>query len=92
MAHIVIIGAGLGGMPMAYEMRELARKQEHLALIKARRQREDAEKGESAGAHRQPGELGAAYPGDRRQLAQVLAGVLASRLVDDLGLGLLGGQ
>ena len=25
MAHIVILGAGLGGMPMAYEMRELAR-------------------------------------------------------------------
>ena len=28
MAHIVIIGAGIGGMPMAYEMREkLARRE-----------------------------------------------------------------
>ena len=26
MAHIVILGAGLGGMPMAYEMRKLARR------------------------------------------------------------------
>ena len=25
MAHIVILGAGLGGMPMAYEMKKLAR-------------------------------------------------------------------
>ncbi len=25
MAHIVIIGAGLGGMPMAYEMKEQLR-------------------------------------------------------------------
>jgi len=26
MAHIVILGAGIGGMPMAYEMRQRARK------------------------------------------------------------------
>jgi sulfide:quinone oxidoreductase len=33
MAHIVIIGAGLGGMPMAYEMREFARKQDKVTVI-----------------------------------------------------------
>jgi glycine/D-amino acid oxidase-like deaminating enzyme len=30
MAHIVIMGAGIGGMPAAYEMRELLPK-EHIA-------------------------------------------------------------
>ncbi len=29
MAHIVILGAGIGGMPMAYEMKELARNGRH---------------------------------------------------------------
>lgn len=33
MAHIVIIGAGIGGMPMAYEMRELARPQDTITVI-----------------------------------------------------------
>jgi sulfide:quinone oxidoreductase len=33
MAHIVILGAGLGGMPMAYEMRELARKEDKVTVI-----------------------------------------------------------
>ena len=33
MAHIVIIGAGLGGMPMAYEMREMARPQDTITVI-----------------------------------------------------------
>ena len=28
MAHIVIIGAGIGGLPMAYEMRENARPED----------------------------------------------------------------
>ena len=28
MAHIVIIGAGIGGMPMAYDMRQQARKED----------------------------------------------------------------
>ena len=32
MAHIVIVGAGIGGMPMAFEMKELARPQD-LSLI-----------------------------------------------------------
>ncbi|MDQ5918196.1 MAG: sulfide:quinone oxidoreductase [Pseudomonadota bacterium] len=33
MAHIVIIGAGLGGMPMAYEMRELARPEDRVTVV-----------------------------------------------------------
>ena len=33
MAHIVILGAGLGGMPMAYEMKELARKEDTVTVI-----------------------------------------------------------
>lgn len=33
MAHIVIIGAGIGGMPMAYEMREQARKEDKVTVI-----------------------------------------------------------
>lgn len=33
MAHIVIIGAGIGGLPMAYEMRELARPSDRITVI-----------------------------------------------------------
>ncbi len=33
MAHIVVLGAGLGGMPMAYEMRELARRDDKVTVI-----------------------------------------------------------
>ena len=33
MAHIVILGAGLGGMPMAYEMRELARREDRVTVV-----------------------------------------------------------
>ena len=33
MAHIVVLGAGLGGMPMAYEMREGARPQDQVTVI-----------------------------------------------------------
>ena len=33
MAHIVILGAGIGGMPMAYEMRELMRSGDKLTVI-----------------------------------------------------------
>ncbi len=33
MAHIVIIGAGIGGMPMAYEMREKLRSEDKLTVI-----------------------------------------------------------
>ena len=33
MAHIVILGAGIGGMPMAYEMRELARAGDKVTVI-----------------------------------------------------------
>ncbi len=33
MAHIIIIGAGLGGMPMAYEMRELLRNGDRLTVV-----------------------------------------------------------
>ena len=33
MAHIVILGAGLGGMPMAYEMRELARRDDRITVV-----------------------------------------------------------
>jgi sulfide:quinone oxidoreductase len=33
MAHIVILGAGLGGLPMAYEMRELARPEDEVTVI-----------------------------------------------------------
>jgi len=33
MAKIVIIGAGIGGMPMAYEMRHMARKEDTITVI-----------------------------------------------------------
>ncbi len=33
MAHIVIMGAGIGGMPMAYEMREGARPQDKVTVV-----------------------------------------------------------
>jgi len=33
MAHIVILGAGLGGVPMAFEMRERARSRDKVTLI-----------------------------------------------------------
>ena len=33
MAHIVILGAGIGGMPMAYEMREAARPGDKVTVI-----------------------------------------------------------
>lgn len=33
MAHIVILGAGIGGMPMAYEMREKARPGDRITVI-----------------------------------------------------------
>ena len=33
MAHIVVLGAGLGGMPMAYEMRELARRDDTVTVV-----------------------------------------------------------
>jgi sulfide:quinone oxidoreductase len=33
MAHIVIVGAGLGGMPMAFEMREAARPGDRVTVI-----------------------------------------------------------
>ncbi len=33
MAHIVIIGAGLGGMPMAFEMREIARVEDRVTVV-----------------------------------------------------------
>jgi len=32
-AHIVVMGAGLGGMPMAYEMRESARAQDKVTVV-----------------------------------------------------------
>ncbi|GAB4469552.1 MAG: FAD-dependent oxidoreductase [Burkholderiaceae bacterium] len=33
MAHIVVMGAGLGGLPMAYEMKELARKDDRITVV-----------------------------------------------------------
>lgn len=33
MAHIVIMGAGLGGMPMAFEMREIARPEDRVTVV-----------------------------------------------------------
>lgn len=33
MAHIVILGAGIGGMPMAYEMKALARSEDKVTVI-----------------------------------------------------------
>ncbi|MBS0310690.1 MAG: FAD-dependent oxidoreductase, partial [Proteobacteria bacterium] len=33
MAHIVILGAGIGGMPMAFEMRENARAEDRITVI-----------------------------------------------------------
>ncbi len=36
MSDIVIMGAGLGGMPMALEMRELAREQDRVMVVSDR--------------------------------------------------------
>jgi sulfide:quinone oxidoreductase len=33
MAHIVVVGAGIGGMPMAYEMKALARPQDKVTVV-----------------------------------------------------------
>ena len=33
MAHIVVMGAGIGGIPMAYEMRDLARKEDRVTIV-----------------------------------------------------------
>jgi len=33
MAHIVIMGAGIGGMPAAYEMRELLDKAHRITVV-----------------------------------------------------------
>ncbi|CAG0996691.1 sulfide:quinone oxidoreductase [Burkholderiales bacterium] len=33
MAHVVILGAGLGGMPMAYEMKEALRAQDRVTVV-----------------------------------------------------------
>ena len=33
MAHIVILGAGIGGLPMAYEMKEACRKEDTITVI-----------------------------------------------------------
>ncbi len=33
MAHIIIIGAGIGGLPMAYEMRDAARPEDRITVI-----------------------------------------------------------
>lgn len=33
MAHAAVMGAGLGGLPMAYEMRELARKEDRVTVV-----------------------------------------------------------
>jgi sulfide:quinone oxidoreductase len=35
MAHIVIIGAGLGGMPAAYEIRELLSDEHRITVVNA---------------------------------------------------------
>ena len=33
MAHIVILGAGIGGMPMGYDMRKRARKEDRITVV-----------------------------------------------------------
>jgi len=33
MAHIIIIGAGIGGLPMAFEMREIARPEDRVTVL-----------------------------------------------------------
>ena len=35
MAHIVILGAGIGGMPAAYEMREMLPKEHKVTVVNA---------------------------------------------------------
>jgi glycine/D-amino acid oxidase-like deaminating enzyme len=33
MAHIIIIGAGIGGLPMAFEMRQMARPEDSVTVL-----------------------------------------------------------
>ena len=35
MAHIVIMGAGIGGMPAAYEMRDMLDKEHKITVVSA---------------------------------------------------------
>ena len=35
MAHIVILGAGIGGMPAAYEMRDMLGKEHTITVVSA---------------------------------------------------------
>lgn len=35
MAHIVVLGAGIGGMPAAYELREVLAKEHEITVVNA---------------------------------------------------------
>lgn len=34
MAHVVVMGAGLGGLPMVYEMKELLRPNDRITVVR----------------------------------------------------------
>jgi sulfide:quinone oxidoreductase len=77
MAHIVILGAGIGGMPMAYEMRALARAEDKITVIS-----------NSPTFHFVPSNPWVAVNWRRREDIELeLAPVLAKKKIDFIGVG-----
>jgi sulfide:quinone oxidoreductase len=77
MAHIVILGAGIGGMPMAYEMRELARAGDKITVIS-----------NNPKFHFVPSNPWVAVDWRKRDDIEIeLAPVLAKKKIDFIGVG-----
>jgi len=77
MAHIVILGAGIGGMPMAYEMRALARAQDKVTVIS-----------NNPKFHFVPSNPWVAVDWRKRDDIEIeLAPVLAKKKIDFIGVG-----
>jgi len=77
MAHIVILGAGIGGMPMAYEMRALARAGDKITVIS-----------NNPKFHFVPSNPWVAVDWRKRDDIEIeLAPVLAKKKIDFIGVG-----
>lgn len=77
MAHIVILGAGIGGMPMAFEMRELARAGDKITVIS-----------NNPKFHFVPSNPWVAVDWRKRDDIEIeLAPVLAKKKIDFIGVG-----
>lgn len=77
MAHIVILGAGIGGLPMAYEMRDLARANDKITVIS-----------NNPKFHFVPSNPWVAVDWRKRDDIEIeLAPVLAKKKIDFIGVG-----